>query len=229
MPPSPLHLRPKDRITEEDFIELKMLWRSGPPVPFMTTYEREHNSIYSDNKGFRLAGTETVQFNKWLRARFGLTAGQHGGQMAWLEDPLGPHADVINFKDNHITAREPCVTQYVVLESDAKAGMKTVLFDQYIDPLNYHGIRNAYDEGTVQYLGETPIGNTVHGLEHVSERVGVVPLTVQKFIETPKWEIVWWDSHQIHSGASFEMCQCTYKWHLSFTRSRKDFEKWYNS
>lgn len=229
MPPIPPNRRPKDRLTDEDFADLGLIWKVGPQVPFMTVYEREHDAKSSANTGLKVSGQESPKFYSWLRMRFGLTAGQHGGQMVYLKDPLGPHADVIHFINSHITASEPCVTQYVILDSDAKAGMKTVLFDQYIDPLNYHGVRHAYDDGTIKYLGETPIGNTTPGCEHINDRVGAVPLTVQKFLDTPKGEIVWWDSHQIHAGANFEMCQCTWKWHLSFTRSRKDFEKWYNS
>jgi len=218
--------RPKNFIVQEDLDEIKDIWKRNNPPDFQSISERaDSNKTNSAYGGQRLASVSCDELGEWYKQRWGVKQERMGGQLAYLQDPLGPHADIIFAVDNHWTKTIPSVTQYVVLETDSDVNLKTVLFDQFIEDFTtYKGLPDSYSNSNVTNLSESILGKPEH-LTHITDEISNMNLSVQQVLDTPLWQLVAFPSEQIHSGGTFHP-SCTYKFHMTIQRPYEEYLEW---
>jgi len=218
--------RPKTHLIQDDITELKDIFYRNNPPDFKSISERaDSNKIDSAYGGKRLASVSCSELGEWYKQRWNVVEGRMGGQLAYLQDPLGPHADVIFAHEGHWTLTIPSVTQYVVLETDSDVNLKTVLFDQCIkDFTTYKGLLDSYLNNNVTNLSENILGKPEH-LTHITDEISNMNLSVQQVLDTPLWQLVAFPSEQIHSGGTFHP-SCTYKFHMTIQRPYEEYLEW---
>ena len=155
---------------------------------------------------------------EYVRDKFNQKTGPVGGQLAYLNEALSIHADVLfDLPITHFTQEYPSKTRYVVVDTDATNRMYTMLFEEHVDVTKWTGLKDG-TAAIIDYDTNKPtireqffdyqidhFGSNIRDLHIGFDRE--VPLTIGEGIE--------WRSNRLHSGCSFTQCGATYKLHLT--------------
>ncbi len=223
--------RPKDCLIQEDVDELKAIIINNKSEKFNSISERatptykNGGTKSSDYFGWRLNSGSCKDLKEWYIQRWGVKEGSLGGQLAYLNTPLGPHADIIFAIEDHWTKDTKAITQYFLVETDSPTDLCTVLFNQSVKSYaDYEGMIHSIENNNLTNLADTSLGNLDY-LTHLPDVIKESNLSIDRVVHTPKWQQLIWPSDQIHSGGTFPH-GCTYKMHLSVHRPLEEYLEW---
>jgi len=221
--------RPKTHLIKEDFDELEYIFNNNEAKDFLRVSERPRNNqdYTPTNVGKMMPVIMYPDLKQWYKERMGVKDGFYGGQIAYLETPLPPHADVLWHIEDHFTKRMPSIARYILLETDAEDTCSTFTFNQFAIPEKYNGFEfdSVVDETTITGFEDKPIGHP-DGLEHLKAHVAGLGLSVQQDIKTEIGKIYTWPCNQIHSGESFVRNKATYKKHMTIFTPIEHYQEW---
>ena len=184
-------------------------------------WDRSEHKPYHTGGKVRVGDLITTVFHpeleQFVRDKFEIT-GPVGGQLARIDRALSVHADVLfDLKIQHFTQQVPSRTQYVVIDTDAKEPMYTILFEELVNRETWTGFK----DGTGAIIDYDETKPTVreqffdYQIDHFLPKVRDLHIGFKTTLPLEIGEVVKWRSDRLHAGCSFSECDATYKLHLT--------------